>query len=338
MSTPVLGVQAIASEDQPWSVAVSLRYQKSDRHFLGTEELPTKEQGGAVINWVTLLELAVTRSFNPRWSVTAGLPYILATRSNPIRDPFAPDDEFGNDPVVLRTETESYGIGDLSLVARRWMFEPRKNGNHNLALGLGVKFPTGPHNVNDTRLIRDETPEPPNTFQTEDVVRNVDQSIQPGDGGYGAILDLQGFYRFAKGKAAFYATGTYLANPRSTNGTPTYVDSPGQEVMSVTDQYLYRAGVTWFPNPHVGLSLGGRMEGVPVHDLIGDDDGFRRSGYAISVEPGFSYTQGPHTVSLLVPWAVVRNRTASEAEIESEVHGDAAFADYLLLAGYVRRF
>ena len=34
--------------------------------------------------------------------------------------------------------------------------------------------------------------------------------------------------------------------------------------MSVADQYLYRAGATWFTGPHVGLSLGGRMEGVPV--------------------------------------------------------------------------
>jgi hypothetical protein len=338
MSAPVLGAQAIASEDEPWSVAVSWRYQKSDRHFRGSVEEPTREQGGATINWVNQFEVALTRSFSPRFNLTVGLPYLMAERSTPIRDPFQPDDIYGNDPVVMRSETQSRGIGDLSVVHRRWMLDPATHPRYNVALGLGVKLPTGAENVYDERTIRDTTPSPPNTFQTETVVQNVDQSIQPGDGGVGAILDLQAFARFADNRAAAWATGTYLANPRNTNGVPTYLDSPGEEVMSVVDQYLYRAGLTWFPTRRVGLSLGGRMEGVPTEDLFGDSEGFRRPGYAFSLEPGFSYTRGSNTVSLMVPWAIHRNRKPSLPEIENGQPGDAAFADYLILAGYIRRF
>jgi hypothetical protein len=338
MSAPVLGAQAISSEEHPWSVAISWRYQKSDRHFRGSAEEPTKEQGGATINWMNLFELSVARTFGPRLSLAVGIPYVMADRSTPIRDPFQPDDEFGNDPVVLRTETQARGFGDISVVPRFWMLDPATHPNYNIALGLGVKLPTGAENVYDDVEIRDTTPVPPDTFQVETVVRNVDQSIQPGDGGVGAILDLQAFLRFAANRAAAYVTATYLANPRNTNGVPTYQDTAGEEVMSVADQYLYRAGVTWFPSKRVGLSLGARMEGVPSHDWIGDEDGFRRPGYAVSIEPGFSYTRGPHTFSLMTPWAVYRNRQQSVPEQANGDHGDAAFADYLILTGYIRRF
>jgi hypothetical protein len=333
----VLGAEAAFDKDQPWSVATSWRYQKSDRHFRGSVEEPTKQQGGAAISWVNLFELALTRAFSPRLSLTVGIPYLLADRSTPIRDPFAPDDAFGNDPVVMRSRTQSRGVGDVSILARRWMFDPGKH-DYNLALGLGVKLPTGADNVYDARVRRDTTPTPPNTFQVENVVQNVDQSIQPGDGGWGVILDLQGVYRFAANRGAAYATGTYLVNPRDTNGVPTYRDVPGERVMSVADQYLYRAGATWFPGRGIGLSLGWRIEGVAVRDLVGDEDGFRRPGYALSVEPGLSYSRGAHAVSLAVPWAVHRNRKPSVPEVANGAPGDAAFADYLILAGYIRRF
>jgi hypothetical protein len=108
--------------------------------------------------------------------------------------------------------------------------------------------------------------------------------------------------------------------------------------MSVADQYLYRLGATWFPSEKVGLSLGGRIEGIPVHDLVGDSDGFRRPGYATSVEPGFSYTSGQHTFSLNVPIALHRNREPSVPDLEEGGGGDAAFADYVIIFGYFRRF
>jgi hypothetical protein len=107
--------------------------------------------------------------------------------------------------------------------------------------------------------------------------------------------------------------------------------------MSVADQYLARIGATWFPMSRLGLSLGGRWEGVTVHDLIGDSDGFRRPGYAFSIEPGISYTTGVHTFSLNVPIAVHRNRKRSVPDFDDGGAGDAAFADYVIIFSYFRR-
>jgi hypothetical protein len=339
MNAPVLGAEAVFGEANTWSTALSWRYQKSDRHFRGNDEEEERQaEGSEVINTVHQLELALTRTFTPRNSVTIGIPYLMAVRSQGIRDPFSPPNQFGNDPVVMRTETQARGMGDITITPRRWMFDPARQQKYNLGFGLGLKIPTGANNVQDTRQIRDTTPTVPGTFEVENVIRTVDQSIQPGDGGFGFIMDLQGFYRFAGSKGAGYVTATYLANPSNTNGVATFRSDPGEEIMSVADQWLYRTGATWFPTQRLGLSLGARWEGIPTHDLIGDSDGFRRPGYAFSVEPGFSYTVASHTFSLMVPVALHRNRTKNTADLANNDHGDAAFADYVILGGYIRRF
>ena len=69
--------------------------------------------------------------------------------------------------------------------------------------------------------------------------------------------------------------------------------------MSVTDQYLVRGGIGHALPKIRGLaaSFGGRFEGVPVRDLIGGANGFRRPGYAISVDPGLMFVRGMYTVS-----------------------------------------
>jgi hypothetical protein len=340
LNAPVIGAEQTYAEKGTWSAAFSWRYQKSDRHFVGSDQQNHRQdEGSEVINWVHQLELAITRTFSDRFSVTVGIPYLMAVRSQGIRDPFLPPNEFGEDPVVRRTETHASGMGDLTVVPRRWMFAPATHSRYNLSLGLGAKIPTGEYSVHDTRQIRDTTPTPAGTFQVENVVRTVDQSIQPGDGGFGVIVDAQGFYRFAQNAAAAYAGVTYLLNPAGENGVATY-RGEGEEIMSVPDQYLYRAGTSWFPTQRVGVSLGLRWEGIPVHDVIGDSDGFRRPGYAFSIEPGFSYTKGPHTFSLLVPVAAHRNREKNVPDLESsdQEGGDAAFADYVILGGYIRRF
>ncbi len=106
-----------------------------------------------------------------------------------------------------------------------------------------------------------------------------------------------------------------------------------------------RAGFTYF-TPLTGLatSLGSRMEGIPVRDLIGGSSGFRRPGYVVSLEPGVSYAVKRFSFVLNVPVALYRNRTQSVTDIETEQstgvprHGDAAFADYLISAGVTCRF
>jgi hypothetical protein len=350
MNAPVIGADTGYAKPDTWSAALSWRYQKSNKHFRGAEEQhERKAEGSEVINWIHMFELAVTRHLTERWSLTVGIPYFLNERSNPLRDPSQPDNQFGNDPVVARTVTQARGVGDITVVPRRWMFEPATHADWNVQLGCGVKFPTGDDNVQDTRQVRIDTPgtttEP---FAVENVVQTVDQSIQLGDGGFGVVLDTQGFWRFAGDDAAAFLTATYLVNPEDTNDVATYrggnaalvPGTPGSEAyMSVPDQYLYRVGATWFPHASTGLSLGLRWEGIPVNDLVGDSNGFRRPGYAFSIEPGVNYTKGPHTFSLLVPVASHRNRKKNVPDLEVPPrHGDAAFADYVIIGGYFRRF
>jgi hypothetical protein len=104
----------------------------------------------------------------------------------------------------------------------------------------------------------------------------------------------------------------------------------------VPDQYLARAGVAVPIKKLKGVSilLGARIEGVPVEDLFGDSNGFRRPGYAIFIEPGAVYSWGKNTISLTVPVATQRNRPKDFAQVE----GDATFADYMVLVSYSRRF
>ena len=98
--------------------------------------------------------------------------------------------------------------------------------------------------------------------------------------------------------------------------------------------------------PIQGLSAfaGGRIEGGPAKDLIGGSAGYRRPGYAISVEPGVSYVSGKFTFDFTVPIAVERNRIQSYEDIQRTEetgqyrHGDAAFADYLINAAVTYRF
>ena len=305
---------------------MSWRYQRSFRHFVGSEEQHERSvERSEVTNNLNLLDLGVRYSPTPQWSFSLGIPYLMAQRSNPIRD--------SGRAVVARTYTEAEGIGDVVLAARRLLWDPATHADGNLSLGLGIKAPTGDYDAEDTRVRlvngqfvgREET---------------VDQSIQPGDGGWGVLFDVQGYRRLAASGFALYGSASYLANPRGTNGVPTFRTGSGEEVMSVADQYVARIGTsysraTW---RGLGVSLGGRVEGVPAEDLIGDSDGFRRPGYAVSAEPGMSYSKGIHTVAVSVPIALYRNRVRSVPDRAAGRHGDAAFADYVVMVGYSRRF
>jgi cytochrome oxidase Cu insertion factor (SCO1/SenC/PrrC family) len=77
---------------------------------------------------------------------------------------------------------------------------------------------------------------------------------------------------------------------------------------------------------------------VPAHNLIGNDLGFRRPGFGIALTPGFIYTRGQHMLQFSVGKVLIRDRTKSVAEEVNGVHeGDAAFANYVWMAGYTLR-
>lgn len=305
-----------------WQIAIGYRGQRSSKHFVGTVEQKQRQVlGTAIINNIHLFDFAVSYTATPRLTFTVGMPVMFAKRKRPgsldlPRIPNSPDQIF-----------HSAGIGDISIGARMWMIRPPSESRQNIAFGIGLKLPTGKAGVTDSV-----------PTVNGNVTRVVDQSIQLGDGGVGLILDMQA-YKAIK-FLTFFAAGTYLVNPRNTNGVLTGRGRPSEAVMSVADQYAARIGVA-VPAPKIrglSLSFSGRTEGVPVRDLVGKSDGFRRPGYAISVEPGFIYSRKRDTWSVGVPIAVQRNRRRSVTDIADDRSGDAAFADNVLLIGYSRRF
>jgi hypothetical protein len=139
-----------------------------------------------------------------------------------------------------------------------------------------------------------------------------------------------------------------VSNPRELNGVQqTTGDEPdftlgqlGYRYNSVPDQYLGRGGfgyVIW-PKYSLSLTLGARIEGVPVHDFIGGDNGWRTPGYAISIEPGISAAKGRYSITITGPVAVERHADFNTTDIRVSrklgmpINGNAAFADYLITA------
>ena len=300
---------------QPWEISVGYRFQPSSRHFIGTVEQKQREiNNNQIQNVYHLFNVSVSRQMSRRWSLTGSLPVLLAYR---------------NQLYVPRGKYDVKGIGDMTVGARAWIFRPPTESGGNIAVGFNLKLPTGRFNSTGAALDRNGNA----------IVATADQSIQAGDGGTGFSLDLQAYKPFY-GRTMLYFSGSYLFNPRDTNGVSTFRGARGEQVMSVADQYLYRGGVSRAVPKIRGLvaTIGGRMEGVPVRDLLGGANGFRRPGYALSIDPGFLYERGANLFSCNIPWAVERNRKRSVADYLNGTHGDAAFADYALTLGFSRRF
>ena len=317
---------------QSWQFTVNTRYFKSFRHFKGKEEQKERQVlGTEVINHQTAVDLALTRVVNNRWSFMIDVPVLSNARSSLY--------EHGR---TERHSMHSFGIGDVRVAAYRWLLDPQTHMKVNVQAGLGLKLPTGDYDYKDYwhNVGPDKTKE----------LRTVDQSIQLGDGGTGITAEINAFYNVSN-HLNFYSNFYYLSNPREQNGVRTYRETisatlANEAIMSVPDQYMARAGVNFSPSFAKGLSVaaGMRLEGIPVYDVIGGSGDFRRPGYIWSVEPGVTYQTKKGSFFASVPVAVVRNRTQSVTDKQNTAktgtfkQGDAAFADYVLNAGFSIKF
>lgn len=308
-----------------WQLNLNNRYFKSYKHFIGTDYQPQREELGTnVINHAYTLDIGIVHKLNQRWSLMIDVPIIANSRSSLY--------EHSN---VGRYTTHSFGVGDIRLAVYDWVINPVKMPKANLQVGLGIKLPTGSYNYQDYFMLTDSTKR----------LGAVDQSIQLGDGGTGLTLELNGYYNLSH-SLSLYGNFYYLSNPREQNGTSTARGGTpsasavknGSDVMSVPDQMMARAGANLTVKEFI-FSAGVRDECLPVYDLIGGSNGFRRPGYIISIEPGVTYTKGKLSVYVYAPFAVVRNRTQSVPDKISTTltgkytQGDAAFADYALNIG-----
>lgn len=325
-TAPVFGAASrLVPPKGEWQMSLSYRGLKSDTHYSGSERQHQREEEQSyVVNTQQAFDLGIAYTVSDRLSLALGIPYVKASWAvpTPIR------------PPGPRAQQEASGLGDIILAGRYWTFATESR--HNVSLGLGVKAPTGEYGA---------TQEYPNIDGTNSAVKAVDQSVQPGDGGWGIVVDVQAFRHFPR--ATLFASGSYLVNPRNTNGTPSILvglgvgNNPafaeeGLLVNSVPDQYLVRMGAVMpLGETGIGASLAYRVEGLPRYDLIGESRGWRRPGYEMFVEPGLTFSKGSSSWSLHTPIGFYRNR---EANPYTGREGDATFPDFIVLTGYAYRF
>jgi hypothetical protein len=309
--SPLTGSSASAPYPGRWEISFGYRWQDSFRHFVGDVEQPQRvAQDTQQENKIHLFDVALSYRATRRWTFTLSAPIMDADRIN------------------HRTGgvTEVTGLGDVSVGARFWVFRPPTEARRNIQVGFGLKLPTGKPDATSA-IAGTATPTPG--------VTTVDQSIQLGDSGTGLAIDYLGYMALSQ-RFTLFSTGVYLFNPKNTYTATT----PNARELSVPDQYLVRGGLGYaVPKvPGVAVSAAGRVEGVPARDKIGREDGFRRPGYAVSVEPGIQFERGRHLLSFSYAIAVRRDRTRSVPDVRNGTHGDAAFADSVLMAGYSRQF
>ena len=169
-----LGAQGITYLNPgQWEGDVSYRYLHSEHVFIGTEEQPQLYNVGGRLT-VSSIDLTAIYAFSTRLSLNLTVPFQHADYSTIQGD-------------GQRHNGSAGGLGDLRLVANTWLLSPIRHPDGNINLGVGVKFPTGDERATDD-------------FYTSSgvILRPVDVAAQPGDGGWGIILELQGFQRLIK--------------------------------------------------------------------------------------------------------------------------------------------
>jgi len=324
----VFGSSNPYSQPGETQVSVSVRKLRSTDHYNGAaEQLQRQTLQTYVINTQNAVDLSISRTFTERFSMTLGVPYVAAAWGIP-----SPNAQPTPGPRAME---DGRGIGDISVSSRFWVLPTTRFRSGNISAGIGLKFPTGNEGYKDTY---------PNSAGLDNRPRFVDQSVQPGDGGWGLLLELNGFKRIPR--AQLFGSAAYLANPRDHNDTtagginrstaanPTFA-ADGTSFNSVPDSFLVRLGAAVPIAKGFAGSLAWRIEGLPRYDLIGESHGFRRPGVEMFIEPGISYAKGAQFVSFNVPFGYYRNRFPNPITGNP---GDATFPKRIFLLSYGYRF
>jgi len=227
------------------------------------------------------------------------------------------------------------GIGDVSLLARSLVLDPKKHPSMNVGLGLGMKIPSG--NGGPQQIY----PNVQGVFARKPITPN---SIPPGDRGTGLIFEAIAYKTFT-GDHIFknhnvLLTANYLANPRNTNTVSSAISTLGLAgptdvnalANTVGDAYALRATYS-MPLPggkkndllkRIRILASYRWEGIPQHDFIGGNKGFRQPGYVMAVGPGVNVRMWKN-VRLLV-------------EVPITINGRIDANPQILPGGPLRRF
>ena len=315
-TSPSLGGQRDGFLKQgEWEFSAAFRRLYADRWFVGHNiDESAAPFGKPLYIDIRSLDLSITYGVTRRAKVTLTVPMSDGTHSR-----FYADN--------LRHTVSAKGVGDINAVADLWLLDPNMHLDGNIAVGIGVKAPTGQNKIKD------------NFFAADGSVtqRVVDQSIQLGDGGWGVIGQAQIYQRIADGLNG-YAFGSYLLSPKKKTGVISPV--PGVQ-LSVPDVYSVRVGAAYalMPDHGVSVNLGARADGIPLRDLIGGgDDGFRRPGHSLYLDAGAAMKIGRQELTFSMPLRLSQNFSRSLSDRQRNLKGGGDLANYLVFAGYSVRF
>ncbi len=265
-----------------WQLTTSFFHFYSDKHYIGTEPNTSINAYRGPVNIRSQFNLDLTYALTDRWNVSLDVPIQHQTYN--LHRPFPESGSTG--PVPLNTG--SNGLGDMTVRAGRWLFSTEQ-GKGNVFVSLGLEMPTG-NDAATSNLYGREVP--------------VDISVQPGNGAWGVVPTVQAFRSLRR--FSVYGVATYLINPRNTTGTkaffPSLRDPNTTTINSSTDQYVAEFGGA-IPTPIHWLyfTTSYRFSGVPVHDLFGPSDGFRRPANLQYISPGLEVTLLGRTVNFSLP-------------------------------------
>jgi hypothetical protein len=319
-TSPLFGTAAPNQEAGTWNVTFTARHSTADKHYNGSVRQVQRElEHTYVVNRQNSLTATISYQLSPRLSLNAGIPFIEASWG-------IPSPRSGGE--ATRANENANGLGDITTLARFSLFKPSTHHTWNFQIGGGVKFPTGNRRATDVF---------PDGNGNNNLERYVDISVQPGDGGWGVLLDLQGFK--SMGRFLAFGSATWLANPKDT-GTASrgnlVTNTTPSNVNTVSDQFIFRTGTTVSliqkKGAQVAASIAWRMEGVPRYDAIGASHGFRRPGVTMYWEPGITIMGASgHAVSFNMPIGYYYNRFRNPYTGNP---GDSTFPEYVAIATY----
>ena len=319
-TAPLFGTTgAIDQEVGTWTITLTGRASIANKHYNGTERQIQREiEQTYVVNRQNSMTATVGYQLTPRISLTAGVPFVEASWGIPSPRSGGP---------ATRANENARGLGDITTLARVTMFNPATTTRSwNVIFGGGVKMPTGNNAATDVF---------PDGNGNNNLERYVDISVHPGDGGWGIIMDFQGYKQL--GRVTAFGSSTWLANPRDTGtasrGNLVTTTTPSN-INTVSDQFVFRAGASVPITSHITASVAWRAEGVPRYDLIGDSHGFRRPGVEMYWEPGVTVTSGRHSMSFNFPVGYYFNRFPNPYTGNP---GDSTFPEYVSIATYSLR-
>ncbi|MCA9802335.1 MAG: hypothetical protein KC777_10125 [Cyanobacteria bacterium HKST-UBA02] len=289
-----------------FQLSAGWRYASADRSYFNSRYNKQFTQLWGPKERLSVLDVTALYRINNRMRVTCVVP-IPMNKFSMIFPPLGIDQGSRHGWSVS-------GIGDVSLYAQSFLFDPKDHPFENISLGVGIKTPSG--NWNAQRFIPNEL--------GFDLRRRAayPPAMQPGDGGTGMLFGYDAYKvmrspQILRGTTLF-SSGLYLANPRGTNGTPSIIQNLGvplspafasRTTNSVADTWTLEAGFsskiprTWEHPLLSKIRVRGTFNwsGLRSRDIFGNNRGFRQPGWAMAFAPGFTFQHKQHMLIVEVP-------------------------------------